>query len=289
MPNIMCVLYQLNLMSVHVMAAVFSAGPTVPNQRYVLVKLADHASDLGVAWPSTKRIVADTMLSKATVNRCLRELQAAGWVSISRRGGGLAPAADRRNPQQYDPDYDGVSPMYQFSDRIMRIVRERLEKQEKRKSRSHSAKGTHGEALKHVTKGLMVSHPHTPYIEEPSTEPSPSPGMGATIPEEENPGQDFAMVASVVLSQCSLTGRDQRNVIEDIARLHIEAGEDASDLVRKMVEAYKRWKLAIGEGKLSFTWSVERFFKEDWWSDSSTWPWKTELNKTTAKARMIFD
>lgn len=276
-------------MSIHVTATVWSVGPENPIHRFVLLKLADNANDSGVAWPSKKRIIAQTKLSKATVNRSLRALIADGWISVSRRGGGLAPAVDRGNPQKYDPDCDGVSPLYQFGDRIMSIVRARLGHGERKNGKSLPVKGAQRDNPGDVTKGVRMSHPHTPNKVEPSTEPSPTAGTGATLPEKDNPGLAADIVASAVLSQCSIVGDDLRGPIKEIARSHIEAGTDAFDLVRRMVEAHQRWMRAVAEDKLRFAWSVERFFKEDWWSDSNRWPWRIGINRTTAKARMIFE
>lgn len=55
--------------------------------KLVLMKLADHASDDGVCWPSWGHLVKHTGLSRATVARALSELEKAGFISRQSRTG----------------------------------------------------------------------------------------------------------------------------------------------------------------------------------------------------------
>lgn len=72
-------------MSVHIVSQVWSLS-LPPVQKLVLLKMADCANDEGGnAFPSVARVAAECGVSDRTVQRTLRELEAAGYIAVSRR------------------------------------------------------------------------------------------------------------------------------------------------------------------------------------------------------------
>jgi hypothetical protein len=75
--------------SVHVLSWVLKCSPvTDPQQRLVLLVLADHADDEGGgAFPKWETIAAESKVPKGTVGQKLRELRAAGHIEETGRTG----------------------------------------------------------------------------------------------------------------------------------------------------------------------------------------------------------
>ncbi len=69
-------------MSVQLMAAVFERGPSNPHLRLLMLAIADHADDEGLAWPGVERLAAKCAVSARSVQRSLQQLEAAGWLVI---------------------------------------------------------------------------------------------------------------------------------------------------------------------------------------------------------------
>jgi Helix-turn-helix domain len=64
--------------------------------------IADSAEDDGTnAWPSVRHLAAKTMLSEATVHRCIRALEAKGLIAVERNAGGRRDTAGNRRPNRY--------------------------------------------------------------------------------------------------------------------------------------------------------------------------------------------
>lgn len=72
-------------MSVKVMSWVFEQTELAGMEKLVMLALADHCSDDGVAWPSVERIALKSSVSKRTAQRTLKALEAADW--LARKGG----------------------------------------------------------------------------------------------------------------------------------------------------------------------------------------------------------
>ncbi len=72
-------------MSIALISACWDRGPKDPIERYVLVALADNASDEGFAYPSIETLANKTQMSERTILRKLRSLEAGGWVEVNRR------------------------------------------------------------------------------------------------------------------------------------------------------------------------------------------------------------
>lgn len=66
------------------MSWVWKSGPDDPQQRYVLLKLADNANQDGRCWPSLAEIAMTTRLSESTVRRCVNGLEKGGWLEVNR-------------------------------------------------------------------------------------------------------------------------------------------------------------------------------------------------------------
>lgn len=56
-----------------------------PPQKVVLLAMADHADDLGRCWPSIGLLARKSCSSPRTVQRVIRDLQAAGLVDVTPR------------------------------------------------------------------------------------------------------------------------------------------------------------------------------------------------------------
>jgi hypothetical protein len=58
-----------------------------PNEKLVILALADNANDAGECWPSMATLKLKTSLSERTIQRCLRELEAKSLVQVEARYG----------------------------------------------------------------------------------------------------------------------------------------------------------------------------------------------------------
>ncbi|HGJ5882077.1 helix-turn-helix domain-containing protein [Arsenophonus sp.] len=56
-----------------------------PARKLVLLKLADHANDEGICWPSYESIAKQCEISKRTVIRHIAELEKQGLVQVFQR------------------------------------------------------------------------------------------------------------------------------------------------------------------------------------------------------------
>ena len=74
-------------MSVAVMAWVWENGPNTTGDRLVLLAIADHADDSGVAFPSMRRIAEKSCMTERGARGVVRRLEAQGWLSTTVGGG----------------------------------------------------------------------------------------------------------------------------------------------------------------------------------------------------------
>jgi hypothetical protein len=87
-------------------------------------------------------------------------------------------------------------------------------------------------------------------------------------PEELSP----SMVASGVLDDLQLSGRELRVVLDDICRLAMKAGTSADDLRKSLVASWQDYELA--KPKLGYTLGPQRFFGDGIWRNRDGWPLK---------------
>jgi hypothetical protein len=87
--------------SIRIMSEVWKTKlPT--SEKMVLLVIADHASDDGTeAWPSQRLIAEKASLTIRTVQRCINNLQAEGWLHMEKRAGGSVNCRDDRRPNKY--------------------------------------------------------------------------------------------------------------------------------------------------------------------------------------------
>jgi DNA-binding transcriptional regulator YhcF (GntR family) len=72
------------------------------SEKMVLLCIADHASDDGTeAWPSQRLIAEKSSLTIRTVQRCINNLTAEGWLKMEKRAGGSANCREDRRPNRY--------------------------------------------------------------------------------------------------------------------------------------------------------------------------------------------
>lgn len=81
-------------MSGHALSWAYKQTTGSAAAKAVLVKLADNANDAGVCWPSIERIATETELGRRTVNRKLKELEEAGFLSVRPRREGQRQATN---------------------------------------------------------------------------------------------------------------------------------------------------------------------------------------------------
>ena len=88
-------------MSIRIMSEIWKTRlPT--SEKMVLLVIADHASDDGTeAWPSQRLIAEKASLTIRTVQRCINNLQAEGWLHMDKRAGGSINCRDDRRPNKY--------------------------------------------------------------------------------------------------------------------------------------------------------------------------------------------
>ena len=66
-------------MSVHYTTAIWNLPNLSPTQKFVLLKLGDHANVEGVCWPSITHLCERTGLSDRAVQKTIRSLETMGW------------------------------------------------------------------------------------------------------------------------------------------------------------------------------------------------------------------
>jgi len=72
------------------------------SEKMVLLVIADHASDDGTeSWPSQRLIAEKSSLTIRTVQRCINNLAASGWIHMQKRAGGSINCRDDRRPNKY--------------------------------------------------------------------------------------------------------------------------------------------------------------------------------------------
>ena len=69
-----------------------------PTAAHVLLVIATHADRAGRAWPSVDTIARETRLSRATVQRALRRIEAVGAIKVEQRGGRASRYVFPTNP-----------------------------------------------------------------------------------------------------------------------------------------------------------------------------------------------
>ena len=102
--------------------------------------------------------------------------------------------------------------------------------------------------------------------------PIPGTGTHATLPRGCSESIDESMVASAVLTEARLGGRELRCVLEEVCRSEMKAGMDADTLRDRMVAAWGKYDAAKPD--LEYTKGAAKFFGDGDWRDSKTWPWK---------------
>lgn len=90
-------------MSIRCIEWAFRVKGLKPSAKLVLIKLADNANDQGEAYPALGTIAEHTGISRRTVIRQIRELEAAGLVDVERRKVG-----DVNLPNVYRLNLSGV-------------------------------------------------------------------------------------------------------------------------------------------------------------------------------------
>jgi hypothetical protein len=93
--------YRRQCVSIRLMSEVWKTKlPT--SEKMVLLVIADHASDDGTeSWPSQRLIAEKSSLTVRTVQRCINNLAAAGWIHMQKRAGGSINCRDDRRPNKY--------------------------------------------------------------------------------------------------------------------------------------------------------------------------------------------
>jgi hypothetical protein len=80
------------------------------------------------------------------------------------------------------------------------------------------------------------------------------------------------MVASAVLTECRISGRELRTVLEDVSRSELAKRRDPDELRDELIEAYQQYETA--KPRLSFSKATAKFFGDGDWRNPLGWPWK---------------
>lgn len=132
---------------------------------------------------------------------------------------------------------------------------------------------------------------------QPLPSPSPSPTKPIAPPvaaaAEEHPVTG-SMVAQSVMFECSLSGRDLRLVLDEVCRIEIEHGAVPGELRDRMVDSWRLYSSPETVPRLEYRQGAQKFFGENTWRDSATWPWKAGFNATgktinTARQQGVID
>lgn len=75
-------------MSIAVSTLVWANGPAKAADRLMMLAIADNADDHGLAWPGMDRLAAKCCVKPDAARSTVRRLEADGWVSVRRGGGG---------------------------------------------------------------------------------------------------------------------------------------------------------------------------------------------------------
>jgi hypothetical protein len=75
-------------MSIQVTNMVWSNGPSNLKEKIVLLAIADHANDLGSAFPGIDLLAQKSCMDKRSVIRWLKLLEANRWMSIDHKSSG---------------------------------------------------------------------------------------------------------------------------------------------------------------------------------------------------------
>ena len=73
-------------MSIKAMSWVFEQTELAGNEKLVLLSLADHCNDDGIAYPSVERMALKSSISKRSAQRILNKLDDDGWLTRDVRG-----------------------------------------------------------------------------------------------------------------------------------------------------------------------------------------------------------
>lgn len=100
------------------------------------------------------------------------------------------------------------------------------------------------------------------------------------------------MVAQSVMFELRISGRDLRNVLDDVCRAEIKHGELPGNVRDRMILAWQDYASPQTAAQLEYTTGAAKFFGEGRWKDRNTWPWKAgasngtnQVNRTKAQQR----
>ena len=152
-------------MSVEVMSAVWRLD-LPQNKKLVLLAIADHANDDGIAWPSQGRIAWKTGYKRRNIKRILDELIEDGFLTVMRLGRGRGNSTVHQLTLQNAPrlsEYNADDYYVPFKEKVSVAT-------------PNGVKGALGGEKVHseVIKGVLANAP------EPSLEPSLEPSYSAS-------------------------------------------------------------------------------------------------------------
>lgn len=242
-------------------------APTASGMLFVLVVLADHASDHSgedwAAWPSIERICRRTGLHRATVQRHLEALQDDGWISRKRR---VRP--------------DGTLGVYDYTIHRHADVRGELravrrEEKERAKSVSYGDAEPDLSPAIHVAKCDMdpdriLSPSMSHFVDEPCRnlrqqepleEPLEEPSQDAREPGEVEPGSGGFEEAFALWP---IEGQRRTNIPEARASFALVAGEIGGPDLANRVRRYVAEDETLRTGKFGAP-SFARWLSEERW------------------------
>lgn len=220
------------------MSWVWDHGPDDPQERYVLLKLADNANQDGLGWPSLAEISECTKLSEQTVRRAIKALEVGGWI-IVKRGVGR-----------------GVSSEYV----LIRKGASEIPFAELKKVPTRHRKGAN-----QTQKGAKSPKPPTPPLsvnrQEPSGEPSQKSAPLFDRPVNLDSGCELLLAAELVREINVPMENSGRAVIADCIRVLAKEGGDEQTAYAFLLEAARDAK-ARGEPITKWWFADQRYLPQ---------------------------
>jgi hypothetical protein len=93
-----------------------------------------------------------------------------------------------------------------------------------------------------------------------------------------------SMVASGILTESRLSGKETRISLEEVCAAEMKAGREPSGLRDEMVRSWQEYESA--RPKLAWTTGSAKFFGEGLWRNKAGWPWKEGHQPAEARKRV---
>jgi len=111
--------------------------------------------------------------------------------------------------------------------------------------------------------------------------PTPSSSSSASITKQEQGGITPDMVARGVLTELRISTRELAMTLDDVCRVEMKSGRDASELRDSLIAGWNEYEQA--KPNLTYTKGAVKFFGEGDWRNKAGWPWKEGKQPVTVR------